>query len=71
MARSVPPDSKRPSVVPVGRKRPWYLVVALVASYIFGMLGLMSGCASVSFYREPLLGSPESVESRGSRATGG
>src|SRR5258708_28829098 len=36
------------------RKRPWYLVLSLLAALVFGGNGARSGWATVMLYREPL-----------------
>jgi hypothetical protein len=41
---SRPPGSRPP--------RPWYLLVALIAAWLLGAVGLMSGGSIVAFYRE-------------------
>jgi hypothetical protein len=37
-----------------GRKgqRPWFLVVALVAGWLFGAHGLVNGCSLISYYKD-------------------
>ncbi|MBV9948477.1 MAG: hypothetical protein JOZ69_16620 [Myxococcales bacterium] len=36
------------------RKRPWYLVLALFASLLFGVVGARSGWVRVTWYRDPV-----------------
>jgi hypothetical protein len=45
MAFSDPPPGPR-------RKRPWYLMAALVTAWLLGAMGLMSGGSIVAFHRE-------------------
>ena len=48
---SIPP-SDRPSQRPAARnKRPWYLVVALNATSLFGVMTSLDGCNRVAYYR--------------------
>jgi hypothetical protein len=44
--------STRPSRPP-SPKRPWYLVMALVAAWISGALAMGEGCSQVQFYQGP------------------
>lgn len=49
MDSSIPPP---PSFSRQRKLRPWYLVPAMVLTWCYGMNGLMTGCANVSFLRE-------------------
>jgi hypothetical protein len=45
---SIPPASERTAQP---RKRPWYLVVALIATSLFGVMSALDGCNRVAYYR--------------------
>lgn len=45
---SIPPASERTTEP---RKRPWYLVVALIACSLFGVMSALDGCNRVAYYR--------------------
>ena len=34
-----------------GKKRPWYLVVALIGAWVFGASGMTDGCSTIAFYK--------------------
>jgi len=40
--------SARPAL---GRKRPWYLILALVCAWVFGASAMNEGCSTVGFYK--------------------
>ena len=40
--------------MPAERKRPWYLVLALLGALALGMTGACNGWAAVTLYREPV-----------------
>ena len=40
--------------MPAERKRPWYLVLALLGALALGMTGACNGWAAVTLYREPI-----------------
>ena len=49
---SVPPEPRRSSAAPpFERKRPWYLVIALVCAWVFGASAASEGCATVNLYK--------------------
>jgi hypothetical protein len=39
------------SSAPGAKKRPWYLVAALIAAWIFGMTSMNDGCNEISYYK--------------------
>ncbi|MFO0760162.1 MAG: hypothetical protein U0359_27020 [Byssovorax sp.] len=49
MDSSIPPP---PSYSSQRKLRPWYLVPAMVLTWVYGMNGLMAGCANMAFLRE-------------------
>ncbi len=48
MATLPPSSSTRRDNV---RKRPWYLIIALIGAWVFGASGMTDGCSTVAFYR--------------------
>jgi hypothetical protein len=48
---SAPPPASSSGGVRGPRKRPWYLVAALVGAWIFGATAMSEGCAEISFYK--------------------
>ncbi len=49
---SVPPEPRRSSYAPpMLRKRPWYLVLALICAWVFGASAASEGCATVNLYK--------------------
>ena len=36
---------------PPARKRPWYLVIALIGAWVFGASGMTDGCSTVAFFK--------------------
>ena len=43
------------------RKRPWYLVLALIGSWIFGASGFVDGCSTLAFYKTPTVDAADYV----------
>ncbi len=49
---ATPPSSRPPRASrPPGAKRPWYLIVALIGSWLFGAAILVNGCETLAFYK--------------------
>ena len=47
-----PQDSRgSESASPIVRKRPWYLIAALICAWVFGASAANEGCTTVSFYK--------------------
>jgi hypothetical protein len=44
------------------RKRPWYLVLALIGSWIFGASGFIDGCSTLAFYKTPTVDAADYVQ---------
>lgn len=52
LAMSVPPEPRRSSnAPPFERKRPWYLILALICAWVFGASAASEGCATVNLYK--------------------
>jgi len=48
-------------------RRPWYVIAALIGALLLGASGWLSGCNTITFYREPVDTSFEKLEDKVAR----
>ena len=51
------------TIPPPARKRPWYLVIALIGAWVFGASGMTDGCSTIAFFKSDRIDASSVVSS--------